>query len=179
MKLFYILLGATPKGRNTEQHDVFFGIAKNAKDLKLAIYDFWPEAEGKIHMDGYMEVKFVDGFEIKIVDKLEQKKKENLYFLNLGGYKAEVFQELHHQLIMVGSSLSQVIKKAKQTDFYKEMDIKNGPSHIDDQYGVDIDDVAKIEDLLPMKMKEKFSIVLEKSTAENQNNKIKIGYFKL
>ena len=83
MKLFYILLGATPKGRNTEQHDVFFGIAKNAKDLKLAIYDSWPEAEGKIHMDGYIEVKFVDGFEIKIVDKLKQKKKEKTQVVEL------------------------------------------------------------------------------------------------
>ena len=40
MKLFYILLGATPKGRNIEQHDVFFGIAENVKDLFPAIKDF-------------------------------------------------------------------------------------------------------------------------------------------
>lgn len=179
MKLFYIVLGATPKGRNTEQHDVFFGIAKNVKDLKNAIHQFWPEAEGKIHMDAYMHVKFIDGFEIKISDKLDQKKENNLYFLNLGGYKADVFQELHHQMLVVGQSLSQAIKKAKLTEFYKEMDIKNGPSHIDDQYGVDIDDAAKVEDLLPNSMKEKFSIVLEKTLAKNQNNKIKIGYFKL
>jgi hypothetical protein len=28
MKLFYIILGATPKGRNIEQHDVFSELRK-------------------------------------------------------------------------------------------------------------------------------------------------------
>lgn len=47
MKLFYIILGATPKGRNIEQHDVFFGIAENLKDLVPDMKDFWKEADKK------------------------------------------------------------------------------------------------------------------------------------
>ena len=69
MKLFYIILGATPKGRNIEQHDVFFGIGESLKDLIPAMKTFWPEAKGKIHIDCYQEVKFADGFEVKIVEK--------------------------------------------------------------------------------------------------------------
>ena len=51
MKLFYVILGATPPGRNIEQHDVFFGIAENLKDLVEDMKAFWKEAKGKIHID--------------------------------------------------------------------------------------------------------------------------------
>ncbi len=32
---------------------------------------FWKEAEGKIHIDCYQEVKFADGYEVKIVEKVK------------------------------------------------------------------------------------------------------------
>lgn len=179
MKLFYVLLGATPKGRNTEQHDVFFGIAENVYDLKKDIHAFWKEANGKIHMDGYVEVNFVDGYEVCIVEKIDNKGNDHLYFMNLGGYDPGVFQELHQQLLMVGNSVSSVIKRAMKTDFFKEMSFKNAASHIDDHYGVDIDDLSKVDDLLSTSMKEKYSIILEKSSEEIQENPTKIGYFKL
>ena len=62
MKLFYVILGATPPGRNIEQHDVFFGIAESLKDLVEDMKAFWKEAKGKFHIDFYKEVKFVDGY---------------------------------------------------------------------------------------------------------------------
>ncbi|MEZ4787007.1 MAG: DUF1543 domain-containing protein [Flavobacterium haoranii] len=46
-KLHMIMLGCTPKGRITEQHDIFFGIAPSLFELKTDLYDFWPEAENK------------------------------------------------------------------------------------------------------------------------------------
>ena len=179
MKLFYVLLGATPKGRNTEQHDVFFGIAEDVYDLRSEIIAFWKEANGKVHMDGYMEVNCIDGFEVKIVDKFENKSTENLYFLNLGGYDPNIFQELHQHLLMVETSVSKIINRAKKTDFYKKMGFKNAESHIDDQYAVDIDDLSRVDDLLPISMKEKYSIILEKNEDPTLKNELHIGYFKL
>lgn len=67
MKLFYVILGATPKGRNIEQHDVFFGIAENFDDLIPEMKNFWKDA--KIHVDCYQEVRFADGFEVQVVPK--------------------------------------------------------------------------------------------------------------
>ena len=176
MKLFYIILGATPQGRNTEQHDIFFGIAETLKDLIPAMKKFWPEAKGKIHIDGYQEVKFVDGFELKIVEKNSAISDQYLFFINLGGYEKGRFEELHHQSLMVGKSMAEIIKKAKKTEFYKTMGFKNAESHIDDKYGVDIDDVFKVNDILPQEMKEKYSMVLEKTEVENQENHTFIGY---
>ena len=179
MKLFYIILGATPKGRNTEQHDIFFGIAENLKDLIPAMKKFWPEAKGKIHIDGYQEVKFVDGFELKIVEKTSESLEKTLFFINLGGYDPAKFEELHQKYMMVGKSMAEIIRRVKKTDFYKTMGFQNAESHIDDKYGVDIDDIFKVSDILPQEMKEKYSIVLEKTDVENQENYTFIGYLAL
>ena len=179
MKLFYVIIGATPKGRNIEQHDVFFGIAENLKDLVPAIKNFWKEAEGKIHIDCYQEVQFADGYEIKIIEKTSEISENNLFFINLGGYKPGHFEEFHEQHLMVGKSMGEIVKRVKQTEFYKTMGFKNAESHIDDKHGVDIDDIYKVNDILPKEMKEKYSLILEKSQAENQVNFTKIGYLKI
>lgn len=176
MKLFYTILGATPKGRNIEQHDVFFGIAESLKDLIPDMKKFWPEAKGKIHIDGYQELNFADGFELKIVERNSQVSENHLFFINLGGYQPGKFEEFHQQYLMVGKSMAEIIRRVKKTDFYKTMGFKNAESHIDDKYGVDIDDIFKVSDILPQEMKEKYSIVLEKSEVKNQENYTFIGY---
>lgn len=179
-KLFYVIIGATPKGRNTEQHDVFFGIAENIKDLIPEMKSFWPETKGKFHLDAYQEVRFIDGFELKIIPKNSGKTEtEHLFFINLGGYKPNVFDEFHEKHLMVGKKMSEIIKRVKKTEFYKTMGFSGAESHIDDKYGVDIDDIYKVEDLLSEEMKKKFSIILEKSDAEIQENITNIGYFSL
>jgi hypothetical protein len=179
LKLFYIILGATPKGRNIEQHDVFFGIAESLKDLVPDMKDFWKEADGKIHIDCYQEVKFADGYEVEIVEKGQKTTEDQLYFINLGGYKKGFFEEFHEQHLMVGKSMGEIVKKAKDTEFYHTMGFDGAVSHIDDKHGVDIDDIFNVSDILPEKMKEKYSIVLKKSDVENQENLMGLGYLKI
>ncbi|WBV61354.1 DUF1543 domain-containing protein [Chryseobacterium camelliae] len=179
LKLFYIILGATPKGRNIEQHDVFFGIAKSLKELVPDMKEFWKEADGKIHVDCYQEVKFADGYEVKIVEKSEKIMEEQLYFINLGGYRKGFFEEFHEQHLMVGTSMGEIVKKAKATEFYETMGFEGAVSHIDDKHGVDIDDIFNVTDILPEKMKEKYSIVLHKSDVKNQENPMGLGYLNI
>lgn len=179
MKLFYIILGATPKGRNIEQHDVFFGIAETLHDLVPDMKDFWKEAKGKIHLDAYQEVKFIDGYEVKIVEKTDEIQENQLFFINLGGYKRGFFAEFHEQHLMVGTSMAEVIKRVKKTEFYKTMGFDKAVSHIDDKHGVDIDDIFTVNDILPKKMREKYSIILQKSDEPNQENILEVGILKL
>ena len=85
MKLFMLLLGCTPKGRNTEQHDIFFGIAETLKDLVPAIIEAWPEAKGKIHIDAWRQVNYVDQHTVDVFDKQQlppdaAEKKNKLFF---------------------------------------------------------------------------------------------------
>ena len=97
----------------------------------------------------------------------------------MGGYKPGHFEEFHEQHLMVGKSMGEIVKRVKQTEFYKTMGFKNAESHIDDKHGVDIDDIYKISDLLSKEAKKKYSIILEKTDAENQENLMKIGYLKI
>jgi len=130
-------------------------------------------------LDAYQEVKFADGFEVKIVEKGEKVYENQLYFINLGGYKKGYFEEFHEQHLMVGTSMAEIVKKAKQTEFYKTMGFEGAVSHIDDKHGVDIDDIFNVNDILPEKIKEKYSIILAKSDEENQENIMGLGYLKI
>ncbi len=182
-KLFMLILGATPKGRHIEQHDIFFGIANSIKDLIPDIIAYWPEANGRVHIDAWREVTYVDGYTIKVVDKAEPNNSDThlhtkLFFLNLGGYKPGEFEEYHYKMLAVCSTQSEAIKQAKQTAFYKHTGFKGATSHIDDRYGIDVDDIYEIEDILPLQMKEKYGLHITLNAASNED-KLHIGYYKL
>ncbi len=179
MKLFYVILGATPKGRNIEQHDVFFGIAESLRELVPAMKNFWPEAKGQIHIDCYREVSTVDNYRVTVVTKTEQDDPDHLFFINLGGYVPGRFEELHEQFLMVDESMSNIIKRVKKTTFYRTMGFKNAESHIDDKHGVDIDDIYRVNDLLSAEMKQNYSIVLEKTSETLVQDQMHIGYLKI
>lgn len=156
-QLFMTLLGCKPKGRHTEQHDIFFAIGNDVKDLVPHIKDFWPEANGKIHLDAYRIVRYVDGFKVDVAEKGNEKSTSNykLFFLNLGGYQSNVFEELHYKMLMVAEDKATAIKNAKESEFFRQY----FSPHIDDKYGLDVDDVFEIEDALPLEMKAKYQLV--------------------
>lgn len=177
--LFMILVGCTPKGRNIEQHDIFFGIAENIKALVPAIINFWPEAEGKMHIDGWREVNSVDGYNITVIPKNTapvQADAPQLFFLNLGGYKQNEFEEYHYKMLSVAANKGIAIQQAKQTAFYKHTGFKGAESHIDDKYGVDVDDVYAIEDILPQTMKEQYTLHITKEDKAPEDE-LHLGYF--
>lgn len=159
-QLYMILLGASPKGRNIEQHDIFFGIGTSVKELLPEMIAFWPEAKGKIHLDAYRIVNKVGNFKVEITAKEENVAQElnSLFFLNLGGYKKGEFEELHYKMLVVSNQKALAIKEAKETAFYKHVGFKGATSHIDDKYGVDVDDIFEIKDILSESAKAKYSL---------------------
>lgn len=180
MTLFMVLLGCKPAGRNTEQHDIFFGIAADIKELVPAMRESWPEANDRIHMDAWREVHFVDGYEVRVIPRPEEVKGSpvKLFFINLGGYKKGEFEEFHYKMIMAAGDKGEAISRAKETAFYKHTGFENARSHIDDKYGVDVDDVYEIEDILPPEMKEQFAVSLLPAD-KREEDELHIGYFKL
>lgn len=181
-KLFMVLIGCTPKGRNTEQHDVFFGIAEQLMQLIPQMKRFWPEAKGKLHIDAWREITVVDGFSVEVVEKEPKTSNENnLYFLNLGGYKKGDFEEYHYKMLNVSPTLAKSIKEAKKTIFYKHhgFDEKGAESHIDDKYGIDVDDFHKVEDLLDDETKSKYGLKISKLSEFQEEDNLQIGYLKL
>ncbi len=179
-KLFMVLLGCKPVGRLTEQHDIFFSIGNSIADLKSAIADFWPEAKGQIHIDAWREVTAVPGYRLQVLplaDRVPGDSKK-LFFINLGGYKMGEFDEPHYKMLIAADTLGEASKTAKETAFYKHMGFEGAVSHIDDKYGVDVDDVFEIADVLSADLKRKFYIHLEPDNGIREDQ-LNLGYLPL
>lgn len=180
-KLFMVLIGCKPKGRHTEQHDIFFGIAPSMKELLPQIISFWPEAEGDLHIDGWREVSQVDGFEVSVLPKsfeISNELSTQLFFINLGGYKEHEFDEFHYKMLVASNDKAEAVKRAKATAFYMHTQFDGAKSHIDDKYGVDVDDLYQIEEILHESLKEKYSIHLSPAQ-DKKEDQLHLGYFKL
>lgn len=183
--LYMAIIGCTPQGRFTEQHDVFFGIGSGMKDLIPQMVNSWPEAKGDIHIDAWRKITNVNGHAITIVpaNGITETSPENrvkLFFLNLGGYKPGEFEEYHYKMLVAAPDAGEAIKKSKDTAFYKHYGFKGATSHIDDKYGIDVDDMHIVEDILDPVYKQHYALSL---SAEKENDlpedELHIGYFKL
>lgn len=178
-KLFMVLVGCRPKGRFTEQHDVFFGIGSKLSDLIPHMLEFWPEAAGNLHVDGWREVNWVDGYSVTVVEKTPIENPAQLFFINLGGYKPNEFEEFHYKILAAASDKGTAIQTSRQTSFYKHTGFKGANSHVDDKYGIDVDDVFEIQDMLSPVFKNRYSLQLTKTTEPSIEDEIHLGYFKL
>lgn len=179
-KLYMILLGCTPKGRHIEQHDIFFGIGTSLKELALAMEQFWPGTQ--LHIDAWREVTNVGGFAIKIIPQEGKKEtsRNHLFFLNLGGYKQNEFEEFHYKMPAVAASKADAVQAALKTAFYKHTSLPgSGTSHIDDRYGVDVDDIFAIKDILPAAVKKKYQLqISNKPDNSLAADELHLGYLK-
>jgi hypothetical protein len=186
LKLFMLLLGSRPSGRHVEQHDFFFGIAHRLKELIPAIKAFWPEAKDKIHIDGWREVTNIDGYQVKIIGREESlisASSKKLFFINLGGYQENKFEEQHYTILTVKDNRAQAFDEAKSTLFFKHNHFKNAHSkeansHIDDKYGIDVDDLYQIEEILSPEQKKLYQIELIPGS-NLPEDQLHLGYFKL
>lgn len=179
LKLFMVMLGCKPKGRVTEQHDIFFGIGTSLNDLIPQMNSFWPEANDKLHIDAWREVCFIDGNKIEVVLKENAiPNSQNLFFINLGGYKHNEFEEYHYKLLAVAESMAIASIRSKDTAFYKHFGFKGAVSHIDDKYGIDVDDIYRVVDILPVDLKDQYALQISKAEIM-QPDELHIGYVRL
>ncbi|OPH33558.1 Domain of Uncharacterised Function (DUF1543) [Moraxella lacunata] len=177
MHLYMIKLGATPKGRLIEQHDIFFGIGKSVAELIPHFEKAWADIKDIWHIDAYRTVSRVGGYRVRVVER--ETFVDNglhLYFINMGGYKAGEFEEFHHKLLVVAHDIAGAISLAKQSTFYQEFDAGGrAVSHIDDKHGVDIDDIHKVSDVLNDEFKAKYALQIEPCD-DDVADEIVIGY---
>jgi hypothetical protein len=181
-KLFMVLLGAKPLQRNVEQHDYFFGVACSLAELVPQMRDFWPDAGSSLHIDGWREVNSVDGYSVTVAAKATATNQgKRLFFVNLGGYQTGKLEEQHYTLLTVQDDRKGAIKTSTMTDFFKQQSIasvKSASAHIDEKYGIDVDDIYRIDDVLPKHITDQYQIVLTPATTVLKDD-IHLGYFKL
>ncbi|SFS30791.1 DUF1543 domain-containing protein [Sphingobacterium wenxiniae] len=175
--LFMVLMGCKPSGRHTEQHDIFFGVADSINGLVPAMKSSWPDA-GKMHVDVWRPVTRVDGYRVEVCPRAEigeESGELKLFFVNLGGYKDNDFEEYHYKQLIVAKDIDEASRNAKQSPFYHQ----HISPHIDDKYGIDVDDVYPVEDIMDESSRQQFGIVLTAAADGNTvEDKLHIGYLK-
>ena len=174
-----VMIGCRPQGRLTEQHDIFFGIGTSLKELIPHMKQFWPEAKGKFHIDAWREVTQVENYQIKVLPKDEVlPSDQNLFFINLGGYKQNEFEEYHYKVVAIGKTLGEASKKARNSTFYKHFTFKGATSHVDDSYGIDIDEAFKVTEILAKNFTDHYSLQITENNTTVEDP-LHIGYLKL
>ncbi|MCS3553968.1 MULTISPECIES: DUF1543 domain-containing protein [unclassified Sphingobacterium] len=174
MNLFMLLLGCKPSGRHVEQHDIYFGIAERLGELVPSIEAYWPEAKGEIHVDAWRAVTKVGSYQISISEEPVNNGSLKLYFVNMGGYKPNDMEEYHYKEMVVAYSLEEAKEVAKETVFFKH----HISPHIDDKYGIDVDDVYEIEELLSSLFKGKYYVKIREEQHDFlKEDDITNGYF--
>ncbi|MGL5252278.1 MAG: DUF1543 domain-containing protein [Moraxella sp.] len=162
MKLIMAKIGARPKGRLIEQHDVVFGVVNGLSDMVALVDQAWSEVKGKWHIDAWREVQRVGDYRIGIappserVDTTEHTQQPQLYFVNLGGYLPNQFEEFHYKTLVVAESMAKATAAVKTSDFYRDYCFENddsrisgaATSHVDDKHLLDIDDLHCVAALL-------------------------------
>ena len=136
MKLFAIFLGGRAEKCNIELHDVVFTCADQITKCYDDILNKWFGDVKRLHIDSWLELKYIDGYEITL-SKQRPNQNNSLYFINLGGYDKNKFEELHESKFLVGSDTNSIKKRAKD-----ELLVGYDQVHTDDLY--DVDDCIKI-----------------------------------
>ena len=131
--LFLVVLGGRAKKANVELHDVRWVVGARIEDTFDSLRNDWFGNFDGLHIDSYKKIKHVDGYKINLKN-IENKKsknkkyfnrnysKNNLWFVNIGGYDPNSMQEKHEFGLVVASSKLEAknIAKSKWLMGYKK-----------------------------------------------------------
>ena len=174
------IIGCRPAGRLTEQHDIFFGLGEQLADLVPQINAFWPEVKGKFHIDSWREVSKVGDYAITVIDQSAANHKElGLFFFNLGGYLPQEMEEFHYKKLVVAPNLAVAQQEIKNSAFYKNYNFPGAVSHIDDKYGLDIDESYNVSELIRAEDKLCYGLQMTIASKDKPEDELHIGYLPL
>ena len=161
MKLFSVFLGGRADKCNTELHDVVFTLGEKIEDTYIDLLGKWFGLSDRLHIDSWVDLNIVEGYKI-CLSKQKNKSKKKLYFVNLGAYEKNRFEELHESKFMVDVNKINVKTRAKELLLVGKEQV-----HLDDLYDVD--------DCIEIKKVSGYYINLE-TTSKHSNLKFNNGY---
>ncbi|AOM39459.1 DUF1543 domain-containing protein [Xenorhabdus hominickii] len=112
-QLYMFYLGGNAGKSNIEVHDVQFVAVEKIEEAYPVLREVWFGDKDKLHLDGYMPLKWVDGYDITLNHEKYYEEKQ-LYFVNLGGYQKDSLAEAHEYGFFVAHSEEEAKQKAKE-----------------------------------------------------------------
>src|ERR1700744_620376 len=108
--MFYV--GGSFRNSNVELHDVRFRVAKPAAACHDDLRRQWWGDPASLHLDCWGPVEQADGFDISLTTAAPDDMAAKLFFVNLGGYSAQEFAELHSNVLIVAADAKSAKQKA-------------------------------------------------------------------
>lgn len=113
-KLFAVYLGGRADRCNIELHDVVFVVGSCIEETYPLLAKKWFGNLNHFHIDSYIHLKNIDGYEIELSKTpFQDKTSKKLYFINLGAYKPYEFSEYHQSAFYVAEDAPDAIRRAK------------------------------------------------------------------
>ena len=196
MHLYMLKIGARPHGRLIEQHDVMFVVANSLSETIGVVNQHWQDVKGQWHLDAWRDVNRVGDYQISVVEttsnnedsgNLNDDTELKLYFVNLGGYLPNQFEEFHYKTLVVAESLAKATAQVKKSEFYRDYTFHNAEpaidgvaiSHVDDKHALEVDEIHSVAALLP----NGFNLVIRALNAAEKkqmpDDHLHIGYLNL
>ncbi len=114
MKLFAIYIGGEMRGANIELHDMRFVTAESLDQTHEELRRQWWGTPHTLHIDCWSELSHADGYAIHLKPEPSQDPKK-LYYVNLGGYDARHFSEMHKNMFVVAETPAKAKIRALKT----------------------------------------------------------------
>lgn len=106
--LFIVMLGGRHARANTEVHDVVLAIGDSLEDVYPQLKNAWFGEQKGLHIDAWAQIYGVafegKNYQIQFTDAEPNQADQKLYLLNLGGYDAREFGELHRYVLVVAQN---------------------------------------------------------------------------
>ena len=118
--LFIVMLGGRHVRANTEVHDVVLAIGESLEETYPQLKNSWFGEQKGLHIDAWAKIKGLDfsgkNYQIHFTDAAPNQSDLKLWLINLGGYDAREFGELHRYVLVVAQN-SMVAKEQGKSYF--------------------------------------------------------------
>lgn len=106
--LFIVMLGGRHARANTEVHDVVLAVGDSLEEVYPQLKNAWFGEQKGLHIDAWAQIYGVafegKNYQIQFTDAAPNQTDQKLYLLNLGGYDAREFGELHRYVLVVAQN---------------------------------------------------------------------------
>ena len=106
--LFIVQLGGRHPRANMEVHDVVLAVGESLADTYAQLKQAWFGEQQGLHIDAWAKINGVEfegqNYQIHFTDAAPQPSDNKLYLINLGGYSATEFGELHRYVLVVAQN---------------------------------------------------------------------------
>ena len=118
--LFIVMLGGRHQRANTEVHDVVLAVGESLEETYSQLKTAWFGEQKGLHIDAWAQINGIEfegkKYQLQFTDAAPNQADEKLWLINLGGYDAREFGELHRYILVVAQN-HMVAKQRGKTYF--------------------------------------------------------------